>query len=189
MPEYKAPLKDIEFVMNEVLDFEQHYANLPGAEEASPDLVNAILVEAAKFSEEILSPINQSGDQQGCTRHEDGSVTTPDGFKEAYSQYVEGGWPSLAHDTDFGGQGLPESLSSVISEMVGTANWSWGMYPGLSHGCMNTLTSHGTTEQKQAYLPKLISGEWTGTMCLTEPHAGTDLGLLRTKAEPNEDGS
>jgi len=189
MPQYKAPLKDIEFVMNEVLDFEQHYATLPGGEEASPDLVNAILVEAAKFSEEVLSPLNQIGDQQGCTRHDDGSVTTPEGFKEAYNQYVEGGWPSLAHDVDFGGQGLPESLSSVISEMVGTANWSWGMYPGLSHGCMNTLTSHGTPEQKQAYLPKLISGEWTGTMCLTEPHAGTDLGLLRTKAEPNDDGS
>ncbi|NRA71803.1 MAG: acyl-CoA dehydrogenase C-terminal domain-containing protein [Gammaproteobacteria bacterium] len=189
MPEYKAPLKDIEFVMNDVLNFEQHYANLPGGEEATPDLVNAILVEAAKFSEEILSPINQIGDQQGCTRHEDGSVTTPDGFKEAYQQYVEGGWPSLAHDVEFGGQGLPESLGSVISEMVGAANWSWGMYPGLSHGCMNTLSSHGTQEQKQAYLPKLISGEWTGTMCLTEPHAGTDLGLLRTKAEPNNDGS
>jgi alkylation response protein AidB-like acyl-CoA dehydrogenase len=189
MPEYKAPLKDIEFVMNEVLNFEQHYANLPGGDEASPDLVNAILVEAAKFSEEVLAPLNQIGDQQGCTRHEDGSVTTPAGFKEAYQQYVDGGWPSLAHDTDFGGQGLPESLSSVISEMVGTANWSWGMYPGLSHGCMNTLTSHGTDEQKTAYLPKLISGEWTGTMCLTEPHAGTDLGLLRTKAEPNDDGS
>ena len=189
MPEYKAPLKDIEFVMNDVLNFEQHYASLPGGEEATPDLVNAILVEAAKFSEEVLSPINQTGDQQGCTRHEDGSVTTPDGFKEAYSQYVEGGWPSLSHDVEFGGQGLPESLGSVISEMVGAANWSWGMYPGLSHGCMNTLHSHGTQEQKEAYLPKLISGEWTGTMCLTEPHAGTDLGLLRTKAEPNDDGS
>lgn len=189
MPDYKAPLKDIEFVMNDVLDFENHYANLPNGEEASPDLVNAILGEAAKFSEEVLAPLNQIGDQQGCTRQEDGSVTTPEGFKDAYQQYVDGGWPSLAHDPEFGGQGLPESLSSVISEMVGTANWSWGMYPGLSHGCMNTLTSHGTDEQKSAYLPKLISGEWTGTMCLTEPHAGTDLGLLRTKAEPNDDGS
>ncbi|NRA54353.1 MAG: acyl-CoA dehydrogenase C-terminal domain-containing protein [Gammaproteobacteria bacterium] len=189
MPEYKAPLKDIEFVMNDVLDFEQHYANLPGCEEATPDLVNAILTEAAKFSEEVLSPLNQIGDQQGCTRHDDGSVTTPAGFKEAYQQYVEGGWPSLSHDIEFGGQGLPESLGSVISEMVGAANWSWGMYPGLSHGCMNTLASHGTDQQKQAYLPKLVSGEWTGTMCLTEPHAGTDLGLLHTKAIPNNDGS
>ncbi|NRA62014.1 MAG: acyl-CoA dehydrogenase family protein, partial [Psychrobium sp.] len=189
MPEYKAPLKDIEFVMNEVLDFEQHYASLPGGEEATPDLVNAILVEAAKFSEEVIAPINQSGDQEGCTRHEDGSVTTPKGFKEAYAQYVEGGWPSLAHDIEFGGQGLPESLGSVISEMIGSANWSWGMYPGLSHGCMNTLSSHGTQQQKESFLPKLVSGEWTGTMCLTEPHAGTDLGLLRTKAEPNDDGS
>jgi len=189
MPEYKAPLKDIEFVMNDVLNFEQHYASLPGCEEATPDLVNAILTEAAKFSEEVLSPLNQVGDQQGCTRHDDGSVTTPAGFKEAYSQYVEGGWPSLSHDVEFGGQGLPESLGSVISEMVGGANWSWGMYPGLSHGCMNTLASHGTEQQKQAYLPKLVSGEWTGTMCLTEPHAGTDLGLLHTKAVPNSDGS
>ena len=189
MPEYKAPLKDIEFVMNDVLDFEQHYANLPGCEEATPDLVNAILTEAAKFSEEVLSPLNQIGDQQGCTRHDDGSVTTPAGFKEAYQQYVEGGWPSLSHDIEFGGQGLPESLGSVISELVGAANWSWGMYPGLSHGCMNTLASHGTDQQKQAYLPKLVSGEWTGTMCLTEPHAGTDLGLLHTKAIPNNDGS
>ncbi|MDP2561026.1 acyl-CoA dehydrogenase C-terminal domain-containing protein [Psychrobium sp. 1_MG-2023] len=189
MPEYKAPLKDIEFVMNDVLAFEQHYANLPGGEEASPDLVSAILNEAAKFSEEVLAPLNQIGDQQGCTRHEDGSVTTPSGFKEAYQQYVEGGWPSLPNAVEFGGQGLPESLSSVISEMVGSANWSWGMYPGLSHGCMNTLTSHGTQQQKETYLPKLISGEWTGTMCLTEPHAGTDLGLLRTKAEHNPDGS
>lgn len=189
MPAYKAPLKDIDFVMNQVLNFEQHYASLPGGEEATPDLVNAILVEAAKFAEEVLSPINQTGDRQGCTRHEDGSVTTPDGFKEAYQQYVAGGWPSLAHDVEFGGQGLPESLGSVISEMIGGANWSWGMYPGLSHGCMNTLTSHGSQQQKQAYLPKLISGEWTGTMCLTESQAGTDLGLLRTKAEPNVDGS
>ena len=189
MPEYKAPLRDIEFVTNELLDFEQHYANLPGCEDATPDLVGAILTEAAKFTEEVLSPLNRIGDEQGCTRHEDGSVSTPEGFKDAYQQYVEGGWPSLAHDVEFGGQGLPESIGSIISEMVGSANWSWGMYPGLSHGCMKTLEAHGTEQQKNLFLPNLVSGQWTGTMCLTEPHCGTDLGMLRTKAEPNDDGS
>ena len=189
MPEYKAPLRDIEFVTNELLNFEQHYANLPGCEDATPDLVGAILTEAAKFTEEVLSPLNRIGDEQGCIRHDDGRVTTPEGFKDAYQQYVEGGWPSLAHDVEFGGQGLPESIGSIISEMVGSANWSWGMYPGLSHGCMKTLEAHGTDEQKNLFLPNLVSGQWTGTMCLTEPHCGTDLGMLRTKAEPNADGS
>ncbi|KXJ54860.1 MAG: acyl-CoA dehydrogenase, partial [Neptuniibacter sp. Phe_28] len=188
MPEYKAPLRDMSFVLNEVLDAERHYQNLPGCEEATPDMVAAIMEEGAKFSERVLSPLNQVGDQQGCTWN-DGVVTTPDGFKEAYQQFVEGGWPSLAHETEWGGQGLPESLGIVLNEMVGTANWSWSMYPGLSHGAMNTLDAHGTDEQKETYLTKLISGEWTGTMCLTEPHCGTDLGMLRTKAEPQADGS
>lgn len=188
MPEYKAPLREIQFVMNEVLDSEQHYAALPGCEEATPDMLGAILEEGAKFAERVLAPLNQSGDREGC-QFNDGEVTTPAGFKEAYQQYVEGGWPSLAHDPAHGGQGLPESIGTIISEMVGTANWSWGMYPGLSHGAMNTLSAHGTDEQKEVYLTKLVSGEWTGTMCLTEPHCGTDLGLLRTKAEPQADGS
>jgi len=190
MPEYKAPLRDIKFVMDEVLDMPGHYASLPAyADVATPEMIDAIIAEGAKFCENVLAPLNRVGDIEGCTRHEDGSVTTPTGFKEAYAQFVEGGWPTLAHDEEVGGQGLPESLSTVMSEMVGTANWSWGMYPGLSHGAMNTISSWGTQEQKDIYLTKLVSGEWTGTMCLTEPHCGSDLGILKTKAEPNADGS
>lgn len=188
MPEYKAPLRDIKFVTEEVLDVYGHYAKLPGAEEATPDMVSAILEEGAKFAERVLSPLNRVGDEQGC-QFKDGVVTTPEGFKEAYQQYVEGGWPSLSHPEEVGGQGLPESLGMMVTEMIATSNWSWGMYPGLSHGAMNTIELHGTDEQKQTYLTKLVSGEWTGTMCLTEPHCGTDLGMLKTKAEPQEDGS
>ena len=190
MPEYKAPQREIKFVMDEVLDMPGTYAKLPAyAEVATPDMIDAILSEGAKFCENVIAPLNRVGDTEGCTRHDDGSVTTPTGFKEAYKQFVEGGWPSLAHDEEVGGQGLPESLGTVFSEMVGTANWSWGMYPGLSHGAMNTIHSWGTQEQKDKYLTKLVSGEWTGTMCLTEPHCGSDLGILKTKAEPNADGS
>ncbi|WP_027854207.1 acyl-CoA dehydrogenase C-terminal domain-containing protein [Marinobacterium litorale] len=188
MPEYKAPQRDIQFVLNELLDMQQHYQSLPGCEDASPEMVSAIIEEGAKFAERVLAPLNREGDTQGC-RFEGGKVTTPDGFKEAYQQFIEGGWPSLAHSPEWGGQGLPESLGIVINELVGTANWAWSMYPGLSHGAMNTLEAHGTDEQKQTYLTKLVSGEWTGTMCLTEAHCGTDLGLLRSRAEPNEDGS
>ncbi|TDT43277.1 hypothetical protein DES49_1091 [Halospina denitrificans] len=188
MPQYRAPLRDIQFVMNELLDTETHYQHIPGGEEATPDMVNAIIQEGAKFCEQVLSPLNQTGDQEGCTL-ENGAVTTPSGFKEAYQQYIAGGWPSMTADEELGGQGLPGSLSIVMNEMVGTANWSFGMYPGLSHGCLNTLEAHGSDEQKQTYLPKMISGEWTGTMCLTESHCGSDLGILRSKAEPNDDGS
>ena len=188
MGSYQAPLRDIQFVTDELLDFPNHYAKLPGAEDAAPDMVAAILEEGAKFAERVLSPLNHSGDQQGC-RFDDGKVTTPEGFKAAYQQYVESGWPSLAHPVEMGGQGLPESLGMLVTEMVATANWAWSMYPLLSHGAMNTLERHGTPEQQQIYLPKLISGEWTGTMCLTEPHCGSDLGLLKTKAIPNADGS
>lgn len=187
MPDYKAPLRDIKFLMDEVLDSEKHYQSI-GATEATPDMVDAIVTEGAKFCEEVLAPINQSGDQEGCTWSEDG-VKTPAGFKEAYQQFVEGGWPSMNAPVEHGGQGLPESINIILSEMIGTSNWSWGMYPGLSHGARATLEEHGTPEQQETYLTKLISGEWTGTMCLTEPQCGSDLGILTTKAEPNADGS
>ncbi len=188
MPEYKAPLREIKFVMNELLNSEQHYAGLEGAEDATPDMVDAIIQEGAKFCEQVLSPLNAVGDNEGCTWSAEG-VKTPTGFKEAYQQYVEGGWASMTADPNYGGQGLPNSIGIVISEMVGTSNWSWGMYPGLSHGATNTIEAHGSEKQKQTYLTRLISGEWTGTMCLTEPHCGSDLGILRSKAEPNADGS
>ncbi|MYM62111.1 acyl-CoA dehydrogenase C-terminal domain-containing protein [Pseudomaricurvus sp. HS19] len=188
MTDYKAPLRDTQFTLFELLDYEQHWQSLPSYGDTGADIANAILEESAKFCENVLGPINQSGDAEGCS-WQDGEVTTPKGFKEAYHQYVEAGWPSISHDVEYGGQGLPPSLGMAVNEMSGTANWSWAMYPGLSHGAMNTIDAHGTEEQKQTYLTKLISGHWTGTMCLTEPHCGTDLGILRTKATPNADGS
>jgi alkylation response protein AidB-like acyl-CoA dehydrogenase len=188
MSEYRVPMRDMQFALFELLDFEGHYQSLPGSEEATPDLINAILEEGGKFCENVLAPLNAVGDEQGC-QWRDGEVTTPAGFKEAYQQFVEAGWPSISHSVDYGGQGLPESLGTLISEMVGAANWAWGMYPGLSHGAMKTLDQHGTEEQKQTYLTKLVEGTWTGTMCLTEAHCGTDLGMLRTRAVPNDDGS
>lgn len=188
MPQYKAPLKDINFLINDVLDFQQHYQSVPGGEEATPDLIDAILSECAKFSENVLAPINQSGDHEGC-HFDNGTVTTPKGFKEAYDQFVAGGWQALSHPVEYGGQGLPLSLGVVKAEMMGTANWAWNMYPGLSLGAMNTLFLHGTDAQKQTYLVPMTSGEWAGTMCLTEPQCGTDLGQVKTRAEPNADGS
>ncbi len=189
MPEYKAPLRDFKFVMDELLNVQAHYSELPSAEMTTPDMVDAIIQEGAKFCEQVLSPLNLSGDQEGCKLTDKGEVLTPSGFKEAYQQYVEGGWPSISAPEEQGGQGLPESLGLVMSEMVGTSNWSWGMYPGLSHGAVATIQLHGSDEQKERYLPKLVSGEWTGTMCLTEAQCGSDLGILRCKAEPNADGS
>ncbi len=189
MPQYKAPLRDMQFVLHEVLNDEEHYAKLPAfAETVSRELVDQYLETAADFCENELSPINQVGDREGC-KWDDGVVTTPTGFKEAYQKYVELGFPSLSSEEQYGGQGLPNSLGITISEMVGTSNWAWGMYSGLSHGAVRTLEHHGSDEQKSTYLPKLVSGEWTGTMCLTESHAGSDLGIIRSKAEPNADGS
>ena len=188
MPLYKAPLRDMRFLLNEVFDYEGHYKSLPNAEEATPDMVDAILEGAATFCEEVLAPLNHPGDLEGCTFN-NGEVTTPKGFKEAYAEYVAGGWQGLSHPQEYGGQALPMSLNLLKSEMMGTANWSFTMYPGLSLGCMNTVFQFGTTEQKAVYMPPLVSGEWTGTMCLTEPQCGTDLGQVKTKAEPVGDGS
>ena len=188
MPDYQAPLRDLRFVMDEMLDYPAHYARLPGGEDATPDVVAAILEEGARFTREVLLPLNQSGDQEGCLL-EGGEVKAPKGFKEAYRQYVEGGWPSLAADPAHGGQGLPHSLAMVLSEMICATNLAWGMYPGLSHGAADALRHHGTEEQQATYLTKLVEGVWTGTMCLTEPHCGTDLGLIKTRAVPTADGA
>ncbi|MEY1661104.1 acyl-CoA dehydrogenase C-terminal domain-containing protein [Isoalcanivorax beigongshangi] len=187
MSEYKAPVRDMRFVLHELLNIDEHYAAL-GLEDVNAELIDAFLEEGAKFAANELAPLNRSGDEEGCG-FDNGVVTTPKGFKEAYAKYVEGGWPAMGGDVDFGGQGLPSSAGIAISEMIGTANWSWSMYPGLSHGAVATIETHGTPEQKDTYLPKLISGEWTGTMCLTEPHCGSDLGILKSKAEPQADGS
>ncbi|WP_210712924.1 acyl-CoA dehydrogenase C-terminal domain-containing protein [Pseudomonas sp. MWU349] len=187
MPEYQAPLRDMRFLIDHVFDFHASYAAL-GATDASPDMVSAILEEGAKFCENVLAPLNRSGDEEGC-HFDNGVVTTPKGFKQAFAQYVEGGWHGLAADPAYGGQGLPHSLGLVISEMVGSSNTSWGMYPGLTHGAMSAIHAHGSAEQKQLYLGKLTAGQWTGTMCLTEAHCGTDLGIIKTRAVPQADGS
>jgi len=188
MATYQAPVNDFKFLLHDFIDL-QRFSNLPGFEEATPDLIDAILEEGAKFFENEIAPLNAVGDREGCTRHEDGSVTTPTGFKEAYQAYVEGGWGSLTADPEYGGQGLPAVIGFALSEMASSANMAFAMYPGLTHGAYEALHHWGTDEQKQMYLPKLVSGEWTGTMNLTEPHCGTDLGLMRTKAEPQDDGS
>jgi len=187
MPTYEAPLRDMRFILNDVLQIEK-YANLPGFSDASPDLVDAILEEGAKMAQEVLFPLNQVGDKEGCT-FKNGEVTTPPGFKEAYKTFIEAGWPALGGEPEYGGQGLPNVVGTCILEIMSSANMAFGMYPGLSHGAYSALIQHGSDEQKAKYLPKLVSGEWTGTMNLTEPHCGTDLGLMRTKAEPQEDGS
>ncbi len=188
MPAYKAPLRDIRFLMNEVFDYPAHYQTLTSGQNADADTVDMILEGAADYCENVLSPINQSGDEEGCTFN-NGEVTTPKGFKEAYDQFVMGGWQGLSYPEEFGGQGLPMSLNLIKSEMMGTANWSFTMYPGLSTGCMNTIMQFGTDEQKNTYMPKLVEGTWSGTMCLTEPQCGTDLGQVKTKAEAAADGT
>jgi alkylation response protein AidB-like acyl-CoA dehydrogenase len=190
MAQYNPPLRDMQFVLHELLDAASELKLLPKHAEVDVDTINAVLEGAGQFAAEVTFPLNISGDEQGCTldkaTHE---VKTPAGFKEAYAKYVEGGWPALSADPAFGGQGLPVVLNQCLYEMLNSANQAWTMYPGLSHGAYEALHAHGTDEQKQTYLPKLTSGVWTGTMCLTEPHCGTDLGLLRTKAEPQPDGT
>ena len=188
MPNYKAPLRDVRFLFHDVFDFPAHYASLPNGAEATPDMVDAILGECARFCEEVLAPLNRKGDEEGC-HFKDGEVTTPTGFKDAYDQFVAGGWQGLSHPVAYGGQGLPMSLGVFKSEMMGTANWSFNMYPGLALGAMNTILQHGTEEQKKTYLTPLTEGRWGGTMCLTEPQCGTDLAQVSTKAVPQADGS
>ena len=188
MPTYKAPVEDVQFLLNDVFHMER-YDNLPGFADASPDVVAAILEEAAKFAEEVLQPLNRVGDVEGCTRHDDGSVTTPTGFKEAYRQYADGGWMGISAPTEYGGQGLPARMTMIVNEFLVSSNMAFAMYPGLTQGAIAALLHHASDEQKKTYLPKMITGEWTGTMNLTEPHCGTDLGLLRTKAVKQADGS
>ncbi len=190
MTRYAAPLADMRFVLFDLLDVEKHYARLPGGEAATRDTLDAIFDEAAKFCEQVLAPLNASGDEEGCTLDKaTGNVTTPKGFKEAYRQYVDGGWSSLNAPEAYGGQHLPESIGAPIKEMLDSANLSWGNFPLLSHGASEALKHHGEEWQRQAFLKPIIEGRWTGTMCLTEPHCGSDLGLLRTRAEPATDGS
>jgi len=188
MPSYKAPVEDVSFLLNDVFQIDR-YDNLPGFSDASADVRDAIIGEAAKLAEEVLQPLNRSGDMEGCKRNDDGSVTTPKGFKQAFKQLAEGGWLGLSTPAEYGGQGLPVTLSQTVNEFQCSANMAFAMYGGLTMGATAALLVHGTDEQKQTYVPKMVAGEWTGTMNLTEPHCGTDLGLLRTKAVRQADGS
>jgi acyl-CoA dehydrogenase len=188
VPSYKAPVEDVLFLLSDVFQVGR-YDNLPGFADASADVREAIVAEAARFCEQVLTPLNRTGDREGCVRHGDGSVTTPKGFKDAFKRYVDGGWMGISAPAEFGGQGLPAALTVAVNEMMGSANMAFSMYAGLTQGALATLIAHGTPEQKAAYVPNMVSGRWTGTMNLTEPHCGTDLGLLRTKAVKRGDGS
>ncbi len=190
MPSYTPPLRDMQFVMHEVLNVIDDFKQIPKHADVDADTINAVLEEGGKFAAEVVFPLNVSGDTEGCSIDQaTHAVTTPKGFKEAYAQYIEAGWAALACEPEFGGQGLPLVVNQCFYEMLNSANQAWTMYPGLTHGAYASLLTHGTEEQKQTYLHKMTSGEWTGTMCLTEAHCGTDLGLMRTKAEPQADGS
>jgi len=190
MATYTPPLRDMQFVIHELLGAVDELKKIPAYADVDADTVNAVLEEGGKFASQVLTPLNKVGDLEGCKLNkETHEVTTPTGFKDAYKQYIEGGWSALSADPQWGGQGLPLLVNQAIYEMLNSANQAWTMYPGLSHGAHACLEAHGSDEQKKLYLPKLTSGEWTGTMCLTEPHCGTDLGLLRTKAEPQADGT
>ena len=188
MPQYTPPVRDTRFVLEHVVGLASH-SNLEGFAAATPDVIDAVLEEGGRFVSEVLFPLNQSGDQQGCTRHEDGSVTTPEGFKAAYAQFVESGWGTLSAPESLGGQGMPHVVSTAFQEYMISSNMAFAMYPGLTHGAIAALIAKGTPEQQAMYVPKMVSGEWGGTMNLTEPQCGTDLGLIRTKAEPRADGS
>src|SRR5271163_3651764 len=188
MPTYKAPVSDTVFLLSDVFDY-SNYANAPGFSDAPIDVVEAVLSEGAKFVEEVVQPLNRVGDIEGCKRHDDGAVTTPKGFKQAYKALVDGGWVGLAGDPAYGGQGLPTFLAVLFGEYANSANVAFWMYPGLTNGAVAALTVHGDEKLKSVYLPKMTPGEWTGTMCLTEPQCGTDLGLIKTRAVPQADGS